>query len=169
MLCCSLKTQLWLFLRAVDSSVSIQSSHKQLKHCTLNAELSLLLLGLLFWVVHLNRSHNHAWLPKLNLWMLSTLFHVPLLQISNQAPRPIHFSCWTPLESVLPSASPRRSQVCLTLSDLLQFYLINFNRQLSAYKHLKIFHWWQWSSYNPNLIMYAALLSGNLNMALRAF
>lgn len=109
MLRCSLKTQLWLFLRAVDSSVSIQSSHRQLKPCTLNAELSLLLLGLLFWVVHLSGSHNHAWLPKQNLWMVSTLFHVPLFQISNQAPRPIHFSSWTPLESVLSSASPQRS------------------------------------------------------------
>ena len=109
MLCCSLKTQLWLFLRAVDSSVSIQSTHKQLKHCTLNAELSLLLLGWLFWVVPLSGSHKHACLPKLNLCMLSTLFHVPLLQISSQAPRPIHFSSWASLESILSSASPQRS------------------------------------------------------------
>lgn len=149
MLCCSLKTQLWLFLRAVDSSVSIQSSHRQLRHCTLM--LNSLTPRWLFWVVRLSGSHKHAWLPKLNLCMLSTLFHVPLLQISGQAPRPIHFSSWTSLESVLFCLSTEvpSLQVCLTLSDLLQFYLINFNRQLSAYKHLKLFHWWQWSSYNP--------------------
>lgn len=53
-------------------------------------------------------------------------------------------------------------QVCLTLSGLLQFYLIHFNRQLSACKYLKLFYWWQWSSHNPNLIVRQLHCSGNL-------